>query len=313
MSTSKIEKTHTETSSDTREGITSFNDFKAENVTLTEPRKKKNAKGEAVFNAILLHNGKPLHIETPWLRTPFGASFFEKEGGKKSYTLSLNSVGPNMDDEDEKLMNEEFFDQLEQLDALFLDYGWKHRASGFFSEVPEVKAVVKALYSRCIKQDKEKQYPRRLNLVLPIARDEDKNLLDTVPGFDIYKDTTEPYEVNHFLELVATINGKPNEEPHLISKGSYCRAILQPRIWFVAGKFGVSWNVRALELKTISRVNIQGKYSFSRPTVEDGSVEGSVKGSVEEASVEDSEDDSEEETPEEEVEESEEEEEEEED
>lgn len=301
MSTTHTETTPETTTQNVRKGITSPGDFNTSHVTITDPRKKKNAKGDINFNALILHHGRPLYLETPWLRAPFGASLFEKDG-KKNYSLALNPVGCNLDDEEEKVMIDQFFDQLEQLDALLLDYGWNHRNAGFFGDVPEVKAVVKALYSKCVKQDKEKEYPRRLNLTLPKARDEDNNVLDTVPGFDIYKDSTEPYDVESFNQLVASINGKPNPDPHLIEKGAFCRAILQPRIWFIAGKYGLSWNLRALELKTIVKVNFRGKYAFSRPveddeeSVEDGSVEdGSVEEeSGEEASGEDVEDSEEE-------------------
>lgn len=301
MSTTHTETTPETTTQNVRKGITSPGDFNTSHVTITDPRKKKNAKGDINFNALILHHGRPLYLETPWLRAPFGASLFEKDG-KKNYSLALNPVGCNLDDEEEKVMIDQFFDQLEQLDALLLDYGWNHRNAGFFGDVPEVKAVVKALYSKCVKQDKEKEYPRRLNLTLPKARDEDNNVLDTVPGFDIYKDSTEPYDVESFNQLVASINGKPNPDPHLIEKGAFCRAILQPRIWFIAGKYGLSWNLRALELKTIVKVNFRGKYAFSRPveddegSVEDGSVEeeSGEEESGEEASGEDVEDSEEE-------------------
>ena len=284
---STTETTHKTTGTENvRKGITSPKDFHSGNVTITDPRKKKNAKGEINFNALILHNGRPLYLETPWLRAPFGASLFERDGGKKNYSLALNPVGSNLDDEEEKVVIEEFFDELEKLDAILLEYGWSHRNVGFFADVPEVKAVVKALYSKCVKQDKEKEYPRRLNLTLPMARDEDNNLLDTVPGFDIYKDSTEPYPVESFDQLVASMNGKPNTDSHLIERGAFCRCILQPRIWFIAGKFGVTWNVRALELKSLVKVNFRGKYAFSRP--EGGEDDDSVEeGSVEEGSVED--------------------------
>lgn len=284
MSTTHTETTPETTTENVRKGITSPGDFHTSNVTITDPRKKKNAKGDINFNALILHNGRPLYLETPWLRAPFGASLFEKDG-KKNYSLALNPVGSNLEDEKEKVMIEEFFDQLEQLDALLLEYGWNHRNAGFFADVPEVKAVVKALYSKCVKQDKEKEYPRRLNLTLPKARDEDNNVLDTVPGFDIYKDSEEPLEVERFDQLVASINGKPNPDSHLIEKGAFCRTILQPRIWFIAGKYGLSWNLRALELKTVVKVNFRGKYAFSRPAEADDEESGE-EGSVEEGSVE---------------------------
>lgn len=282
MSTTQTKTTQETNTENVRKGITPPGEFSADHVTITDPRKKKNSKGEVNFNALLLHNGRPLYLETPWLRTPFGASSFEKDG-KTRYSLALNTVGPNLDDEEEKMVIDTLFDELEKLDALLLDYGWKHRNVGFFSEVPEVKAVVKALYSRCVKQDKEKEYPRRLNLTLPKARDEDNNVLDTVPGFDLYKESTEPYPVESFDQLVASINGKPNNDPHLIEKGSYCRCILQPRLWFIAGKYGLSWNLQAIELKTITKVNFRGKYAFSRPDGEASvSVEDEDSGSVEE-------------------------------
>lgn len=296
MSTTETNPQTKTTPENVRKGITSSSEFHTNHVTITDPRKRKNAKGDINFNALVLHGGRPLYLETPWLRAPFGASLFEKEGGKKNYSLALNPLGPNLDDEEENVMIQEFFDQLEQLDAILLEYGWNHRNAGFFSEVPEVKAVVKALYSKCVKQDKEKQYPRRLNLSLPMARDEDNKILDTVPGFDIYKDSTEPYPVESFTEIVASMNGNPNHEPHLIEKGAFCRCIIQPRIWFIAGKFGVTWSVRALELKTIVKVNFRGKYAFSRPDGEEASDDDSDADSdadadadsVKEDSVEDS-------------------------
>lgn len=302
MSTTHKETTHKETTQEettgnVREGITTAKEFHTENVTITEPRKRKNTSGDINFNALILHNNRPLYLETPWLRAPFGCGSFEKDG-KKNYSLALNPVGCNLDDEEEQEIINNFFDQLENLDAKLLDYGWDNRDVGFFSDVPEVKAVVKALYSKCVKQDKEKLYPRRINLTFPKARDEDNNILDNVPGFDIYKGSKIPCEVESFDDLVASINGKPNPEPHLIEKGAFCRAILQPRIWFIAGKYGLSWNIRALELKSITKVNFKGKYVFSRPEGDDDDdeEEASVEEkSVEERSVEDSEEEVEEE------------------
>lgn len=257
------ETTH-QNDTQTQNGVTPPEEFNASNITITDPRKKKNKKGETSFNALILHNGRPLFLETPWLRAPFGASMYEKDG-KKNYSLALNPIGRNFDDEDEKAAIGSFFDELESLDNLMLDYGWKNRGVGIFSEPPEVKPVVKALYSRCIKQDKEKEYPRRLNLTLPKARDNDNKILDTVPNFDVFKGSKDPLPIESFEQLIVSVNGKPADDPGLIAKGCFNRCILQPRIWFIAGKFGLSWNVIALELKTITKVNVRGKYSFSRP------------------------------------------------
>lgn len=257
------ETTH-QNETQTQNGVTPPEEFHASNITITDPRKKKNKKGETSFNALILHNGRPLFLETPWLRAPFGASMYEKEG-KKNYSLALNPIGRNFDDEEEKAAIGSFFDELEALDNVMLDYGWEHRGVGIFSEPPEVKAVVKALYSKCIKQDKDKEYPRRLNLTLPKARDDDNKILDTVPNFDVFKGSREPLPIESFDQLIVSVNGKPADEPGLIAKGCFNRCILQPRIWFIAGKFGLSWNVIALELKTITKVNVRGKYSFSRP------------------------------------------------
>lgn len=300
MSTETIHQNETQTNN----GVTPPNEFNSSNITITDPRKKKNKKGETSFNALILHNGRPLFLETPWLKAPFGASMYEKDG-KKNYSLALNPIGRNFDDEDEKVSINSFFDELESLDNIMLDYGWKHRGVGIFSEPPEVKAVVKALYSRCIKQDKEKEYPRRLNLTLPKARDDDNKILDTVPNFDVFKGSKDPLSIESFDKLIVSVNGKPTDEPGLIGKGCFNRCILQPRIWFIAGKFGLSWNVIALELKTISKVNVRGTYSFSRPDDDSEEEEEVVEeeGSEEEGSGEEVEDSEEEEVEEEEVEE----------
>ena len=300
MSTS--EQTHQNNPSEgPEEGITPAELFSASNIKVTEPRKRKNADGDTVFTAWLLHNGQPLHLETPWLRTPFGASMFEKDG-KRRYSLALNPSGPNMGDEEEQDTINSFFDELEATDQLLLKYGWEHRAAGFLSEEPEVEAVVRALYSRCIKQDKAKEYPRRLNLTLPKGRDEENKVVETMPDFDVFMGSEDPLDVDHFDQLLASEGG-------YIEKGCFCRCIIQPRIWFIAGKYGLSWNLRAIELRVQPKVQYRGKYAFSRHNApsydaedpveeEEGSVEEESveeEGSVEEEEVEDSEEEVEEE------------------
>jgi hypothetical protein len=291
--------------------VVSPSEFNASKVHITDIRKKKLG-GKTSYNALLLHNGQPLLLETPWVRAPFGAGEYRYNGDASAdpkYSVTVSASGRTSDDPE--VVNH-FFEQMRELNSKMVQYGVNNSKSGVFGDIKNsneavLNALVESKYKSFLREDETGQYPVQLKTTLPKARDEDGNVLNDVPDFDVFdfnSNSSSPCEIETFDDLICSSNTDEGKNG-CITKGAYVRLILQPRLWFISGNFGLTWNVRSLEYDVKEKVEVRGKYLFSRPeefteetteetteTVEE-EVEDSEAESGEEEEVEESEEEEE--------------------
>lgn len=230
------------------------NELNAENFEVTELRVRNDRKV-----AYLLHEGNAIYAETPWLRTPFGVSGFTPKGGSVAeWSLNLSASAVN-DSEDDKKEIEQWFQQLSAADELMLEHGLEN-AEVIFGKggKKKTKETVEALYAPVVKgKDNENGYPLRIQPKVPKARDpeDQKKALDNVPNVSVYYEGSDTPEDIETFDQLATI----------VPKGSIVKAIVQPRIWYIAGKFGLSLAVISILVRPRKGGRPEG-YAFSVPT-----------------------------------------------
>lgn len=264
------------------------NELNAEHFEVTDIKTRNDRK-----IAYLLHNGNATYVETPKLRTPFGVSGFTPKGATRpeySLTLSASPVGDNPED---KELNETWFQQWCLADELMQQHGLDCAETIFGAKGKKMnKDTVEALYSPVVKgKDNEEGYPLQIQPKVKRARDPEdtKKELDNVPDVEVYMEGSDKrVQIESFEQLQA-----------LIPKGSIVKAILQPNVWYIAGKFGLSLKIVQILVYKRKGGKPEG-YAFSTPVKADSDEEG-------EAEVEEEQPDSDNEQEEEEAEEEEEE------
>tara|TARA_B110000971_G_scaffold219861_1_gene261973 strand:- start:882 stop:1751 length:870 start_codon:yes stop_codon:yes gene_type:complete len=222
--------------------------FNANNVTGTAPIRKGDR-----LQALLLYSNTPFLLETPALKVPFGVNRFgEKSDGTIDASKVLGAYSMNMsaqpkDNTPERLeVVKSFFDNLEEMDTVLLKYGMEH-SKAIFGKVHQHEAVVEALFTPTIKRSEDKEgnpYPHRIAPKIPADYDD-----ETRPNVKVFQDTQDDLNVEGytFSELKETVG-----------KGTFVAAILQPRLWFISGKYGITWKV--------VQMKVHAKKTFGKPT-----------------------------------------------
>jgi Family of unknown function (DUF5871) len=199
-------------------------DFDIKNVRLGNLRTLDNG-GKIVY---VNYKGKPLIIQTPKLKAPFGLSNWE---GKYSIDLSLSGY----DGSNESAAT--FFRALTALDESMLDEGMANGMAWFKRKMPS-KDVVDALYTRNVKFSKDKntgeitdKYPPTFKVALPFR--------DGKFQCDVYDGSRNKIELGD-IEV----------------KGAKVTAIAQCLgLWVAGGKFGCSWKVVQLRVEPPEAIN----------------------------------------------------------
>lgn len=235
-------------------------EFNADNVTFSVPRIKKNKDGVERIVCFMryMKDGKeiPGWFETHWFTTPFGVSFF-KLGDTDNVNWSVN-----LSDQANDLTTEEesahFFEQMRLLEQRMIEFVTEHSQIIFGEEQPEV--VVKALFNRFVKQDKEKKYPARISPKIPRVRaSEGDKEVPNQPYIEFFRGSTEPVELTSFEQLA-----------QLVPPRSCVRALIAPRIYFLKTKnFGISWDVISMKARVSSTSRPSGITAFSDETAEE--------------------------------------------
>ena len=225
--------------------------FTAENITFTEPKKVKTKDGKSTnTRAYILYEDKLRYWESPWLRAPFGLRAFEgKEGDAKNYALNISARAVDPNDQE---MTDMWFNQWEQVDSLFTDHVVKHSKVALGKQYTESqREVVEVLQTKVVKKgdDDENGVPYPSRLAPKVYADNDD---PNKPGVVVYTDAQEPVEINSFEEL-----------ENLLPKGVRVRLIIQPKLWFISGKFGISLRVLQVQFQNTGTVKLTG-YAFSK-------------------------------------------------
>jgi hypothetical protein len=221
-------------------------EFNANNITGTTPVKKGDR-----LQALLLYNQTPFLVETPALKIPFGVNRFgEKSDGSIDASKALGAYSMNMSAQGKDPERQEavkaFFDNLEEMDAVLLKYGIEH-SKLIFGKVHKHEAVVEALFTPTIKRSEDKEgnpYPHRIAPKIPADYDD-----ETRPNVKVFQDTRDDLNVEGFTFT---------ELKDVVVKGTFVAAILQPRLWFISGKYGITWKV--------VQMKVHAKKTFGKPT-----------------------------------------------
>jgi len=178
---------------------------------------KKNAKGGQFIAVNYGGEFKTLRVQTPIARIPFGLQSYESGG----YSVQIALENPETNSGMQK-----FVEMVQKVDELILAEALKSNKIWFAGKgfTPD---IIKNNFTRNVKEGKEGFSPL-MKLKIPIVKGQ--------PDVEVYMESeAAPIEA---LE-------PPNNS---------AVAIIEPRsIWFVGGKFGISWIVR--QIKVLERKN----------------------------------------------------------
>lgn len=206
------------------DSIIQAKEFDIKHVRLGKLRTLDNG-GKIVY---VEYKGKPLLVQTPKLKAPFGLSNWE---GK--YSIDLSLAGYDGSNESAAA----FFKALSALDDFMLEEGMQNGMAWFKRKMPN-KDVVDALYTRNVKFAKDKntgeitdKYPPTFKIAVPHR---DGQFQCDV--FDVKREKVNLAEVE--------------------AKGAKVSAIAQCLgIWVAGGKFGCSWKVVQLRIEPQAGIN----------------------------------------------------------
>ena len=226
-----------------------------ETTVLNNPKLNKNKQLSA--GIISSKTNSAVYIETPELINPFGLSTYD--GGKgsteetKSWSIVLKAFGGkggNQEDIDK------FFKFLKDLDEKIIDFGLLHSQTLFKKkyDASQRAIVVDLLYNRGVKSSVGKDgtvYPDQIKLKVM----KNDNMM---PDVNVFKDSATPLSLSSWEDLQA-----------LIPKGTPIKAIIQPRLYIVNGKFGTNFRVIQIKLPNVERVGRPIGYAFSEAPTPD--------------------------------------------
>ena len=193
------------------------NEFNADLIKLTPPRKNNDR------TVVYLNYGEARNWawETPWLRTPFGISSYQKgDTDLRDHSLPMQAIAK---DSNEQPLVDNFFDQFRKLDQKVLHFTQKHSKMLLGKQFTEKQIeVVEVMCGKCVRSNEK--YPDRISPKIPKKRGS-----NNVPEVIAFHGTPEPVQPSSFEEMMK-----------LVPNNSFVKCIIRPRFWVVGGKCGVS-------------------------------------------------------------------------
>ena len=226
----------------TDNGIITSNLFSANDIEITD-LKTVNKNGKKSLQSLLLHNlaGEPsqMYVETPGaLNAVFGIKSFQKgDSGTSDYSINLSARALNKSEQDSV---DSWYETWSKIDEKLIDFGVKHSKLIFGKQYStKQREVVSALYTPCVKKDEAGEYPSRLAPKIQRVRVKEGSAWKPTdkPDILVFKQSTEACSYDSFEDLCKDCPA-----------GTYVQAIIQPRLWFISGKFGLSLNVVQMQI-----------------------------------------------------------------
>jgi len=215
--------------------------FDASSVQFSKLFKNTNG-GKAVY--LSAKDGSKIHIQLPWMRTPFGFSMFEdKSSGKMTYSLDIAFEGA---DPEVELLKQ----KLEQLDEIVVNAVAKN-VKEWLDKDPkdyDLAGIKKYLFKKTVKLSKEEKYSPTLKL--KIAKNNKT-------------DTFVPEAYNLKREQVPLTDIEKNQTVMCIVELN--------QIHFINDKFGVT--IKLLQVLLQPSKNLP-KFAFDLPDTEMATEEG---------------------------------------
>jgi len=219
-------------------------------LTITQPVLNKKKR----LSAYMLYDGETFSLRMPtMLKAPFGVKEYSNNGeGADSYSLNVSAFPLNKKNKDSV---NDFFDAIEMIDKKMIDYALNNSEAIFGKgkkyKAGQHEAVVEALYTPTVKTGENKDgnpYPRRLQAKIRGKYDE-----PTRPNLQVYLDSQD--DINDESFTFANLC-------ELIPTGTFIDMICQPNIWFINGRFGITWNVRQVKIHQSKKATLKS-YAFS--------------------------------------------------
>ena len=236
-----------------------YDNLNINDIIITAPKLNPKTK-QMTAGIISAKTKRALYIETPLLNAQFGVSSYNPtkdqpnpDESKTTYSLPLStSYRPNdnnVDETDEIRGQKMLFEEvLKPLDEKMIQFAVDHSQELFKKKCS--KEVVEMLYTRAVKPNvkDDEVYPDRINVKLM------KNDAGNGPDSSIkfFKTGAEEVVVDSWDALKELIPAK-----------SQIRAILQPRVYFIAGKFGINFKMIQLKVPNVTKIGRPVSYAFS--------------------------------------------------
>ena len=215
--------------------IIKIEELEVSSIDMSLPKDNQNNQGKSIF---LNFHQKPLRIQTPKVKVPFGVSPVTDPKTKKllKYALSLSFQN-----------NAELETKFTDIERKFFQHA--NRNSPLIFGVRKSSDTVKEFFKTNInpspfheltekQQERAEKYPRSLSTKLERKMNKDGSTSQEFT-VSIFVGNKKPYE-----QVVMT------EENYdtVIPKGSEVRAILSCKGWIVDKKFGITWRVEQLQV-----------------------------------------------------------------
>ena len=224
-------------------------EFTHTKVQIKAPKKVVDKQGKTKVNCYVLYEYDtgvaPLYLKTPkGIRSPFGFSKYEKGStGDFDYSLPLTQ---RCFWEGENSTTKRFFEELQQLDKMLIDYGVEYSKIIMNKQyTPEQSGIVEAMFTRCVsvRQDKEgNDYPPMIGPKFQ------KDYETGLPTIELFVNSS---------DSVPNLSWDNMEEN--LTRNCSVTGLLQPRIWIVNGRFGC-------KLQYVSSLFVIKQQKMTRPS-----------------------------------------------
>ncbi len=226
--------------------VTRFKDLDVKNhMTIHKPFLNPN---NNVFNTQILYNNHNLILETPYLKAPFGLTSYQK-GIKLGHSITLMSSGTYTDSHE---VITKFFNELKKIDEIMITFGEKYSEMLFGKQMSRDEIV--QIYDSGVRgklDAKGVPYPDKIS---PKVLSQDNENAESIPKIVVFKNSKTPLEINTWNDL-----------ENIIEKGRSIRGIIQPKVYFLSNRYGITYEYHQIKLPSIvttSDIKL-GNYSFS--------------------------------------------------
>lgn len=228
--------------------LVTVNDLDISRISITKPKKNRIGK----LNSYLNFDGGAFMVETPNLHS-FGVGRFEDKANKDikgAYNLTVTQRS------DQQAEADRFFEFMKGLDEKILDFLIENSTQLMGEEyTQDDRRVVAGMYkkNRLIKPGKlsaeKTPYPSALKLSIATRKSEEDE--EDTPIIQIRRGKTN-VSVASFEELC-----------EVIPKNTTVRAIITPRIYFMASVAGIKWTVQAVKIPEVRKMTMPTTFTFS--------------------------------------------------
>ena len=208
--------------------ITTYESFNPESVSYGSAKINKRG-GKSI--KILDSKKNSLILSTPLILTWGINKMVDEDSGRASYNLAIQYPSENYGTD----ATREFYSKMRDLENRVLDDAVKH-SKEWFNKDKMSREVAEALYTPMLKH--------------PYIKGTKEPDLTRAPSTKIKisywdgKFNTELYDVNRNLLFDPDMTMNDDEFQALIPKASHIAGLIQCNgIWFVGGKFGISWQL----------------------------------------------------------------------